>query len=129
MVARMTTYHVTAQWRGRRWDLRCDELPTVFSEVARLDRAAEEVREAIAFVADVDEASFDVVVRPALPEAYQTEAAAAEEARALAARANSDAAAHARAAARALADEGLTMREIGAVIGVSHQRVAQLLAA
>jgi predicted RNase H-like HicB family nuclease len=128
MVA-MTTYHVTARREGRWWALRCDELPGVFSQVARLDRAAEEVREAIAFVAEVPEDSFEIVVMPVLPEAYTVEAKLAEEARVMATRANSEAAAHARAAARALADAGLTVRDIGAVLGVSHQRAAQLLVA
>ena len=124
-----TTYHVTARREGRWWALRCDELPGVFSQVARLDKAADEVREAIAFVAEIPEDSFDVVVVPVLPAAYEVEARLAEEARALAATANSQAAVHARAAARALADAGLTVRDIGAIVGVSHQRAAQLLAA
>jgi predicted RNase H-like HicB family nuclease len=128
MVAVMATYHVTARREGRWWALRCEELPGVFSQVARLDKAADEVREAIAFVADIQDDSFDIVVTPVLPEAYRIETSQAEAARSLATQANQEAAAHARAAARALADAGLTVRDIGTVIGVSHQRAAQLLA-
>jgi len=125
----VTTYHVTARREGRWWALRCDELPGVFSQVARLDRAAREVREAIAFVAEVPLDSFEIEVAPVLPEAYTVESRKAEDARRLAAAANKEAAAHSRAAARALAEAGLTVRDIGAVIGVSHQRAAQLLVA
>ena len=125
----MNTYHVTATRQGRVWMLRCDELPTMFSESVRLDRAAEICREAIAFVADVPEDSFHIEVRPILPEAYDLEVARARRARELAASANAEAAEHSRAAARELAAAGLTTRDIGAVMGISHQRSAQLLAA
>jgi len=121
-------YHVTATREGRLWALRCEELPTVFSQAARLDQVEDVVREAIAFVADVPEDSVDIEVTPALPDAYADELRAADAQRAAAQEANSAAAAHSRAAARVLAEAGLSVRDIGAVMGVSHQRAAQLLA-
>ena len=42
--------------------------------------------------------------------------------------ANEEASRLRREAARALHDQGLPMRDVGALIGVSHQRVHQLLA-
>ena len=125
----MTTYHVTATRRGRVWELRCSELPTMWSEAVRLDQVEDTVREAIAFVADVPEDSFGIEVQPILPDVYSLEEARARKAREVATRANSEAAQHSRAAARALADAGLTVRDIGTVMGISHQRSAQLLAA
>ena len=126
-MAEVTTYDVTATRRGRVWELRCPQLPTVWSETTRLDQAEDTVREAIAFVADIPEDSFTIQVHPVLPQSYSLEQTAAQTARETAARANTEAAQHSRAAARALAEAGLTVRDIGAVMGISHQRSAQLL--
>jgi hypothetical protein len=76
---------------------------------------------------DVPEDSFDVVLSPHLPE--RTELAVDELRRRkgqadAAQRAASEAAV---AAAEALVGAGLTVRDAGRVLGVSHQRVAQLL--
>ncbi len=125
----MTTYHVTATRHGKSWLLECDELPTIISHANRLDQAADTIREAIAFVADVPEDSFTIELNPVLPEVYSLAEARARIARETALAANSEAARESRIAARALADEGWTVRDIGTVMGVSHQRAAQLLAA
>ena len=100
----MITYHVTATRSGRWWALQCVEHPGALSQVSRLDQAADMIREAIAFVAEQDPASFDIEVQPALPEAYAREAAAAAERREVARAANAAAAERARKAARVLAD-------------------------
>ncbi|MDR0783331.1 MAG: hypothetical protein LBE83_06190 [Propionibacteriaceae bacterium] len=125
----MTTYQVTATRRGRVWDLRCPELPTMWSEATRLDQVEDTVREAIAFVAAIPEDSFAIEVCPVLPEAYSLEEARAKRAREAASLANTQAAQHSRAAAHALADAGLAVRDIGRIMGVSHQRAHQLIAA
>lgn len=118
---------VTAE-RGRRWwVLECAEAGAV-SQVKRLSQADAEMREALAHQLGLPEHAFEIDVVPTLPDAYVTQAAAAAEARRVAQEANARAARHARAAARALADAGLTVRDIGSVMGVSHQRAAQLLA-
>lgn len=121
-------YHVTAIREGRWWALRCEELPGVFTQAVRLDQVEDLVREAIAFVADVPTESFEIEVTPALPDAYTDELRAANEQRAVAQEANSAAAAHSRAAAKVLAEAGLSLRDIASVMGISFQRVAQLLA-
>ena len=124
----MTTYRVDATRRGRVWELRCPELPTMWSEATRLDQVEAVVREAIAFVADVPPDSFSIDVHPVLPDTFVVEAARSREARERATIANAEAARAARAAAHALADAGLTVRDIGTIMGVSHQRSAQLVA-
>jgi hypothetical protein len=124
----MTTYHVEATRQGRWWALQCLELPSAFSQVTRLDKAAETIREAIAFVAQVAADSFEIEIIPKVPDSYTSEVRAAEQARALASSANRQAADHSRAAARALAKAGFTLRDIGVVMGISHQRAAQLVA-
>lgn len=124
-----TVYHVTATRVGRWWALECVEHPAATSQVTRLEKAQDMMREAIAFVADVPQDSFDVMVTPVLPDEYAVQAGAAERSRDAARAANTQAATHARCAAHVLSDAGLTVRDIGTVMGVSHQRAAQLLAA
>lgn len=123
----VTRYTVTAE-RGRRWwVLQCVEHPGAISEVARLDQAPTAMREAIAFVAQVDPSDVEVDLRPVVPDAVGSHVRAAARLREEAHRANREAAAEARAAARVLRDAGLSVRDVGTVLGVSHQRAHQLL--
>jgi hypothetical protein len=127
MVA-MTRYTVTAE-RGRRWwSLQCVEHPGALSEVARLDQADDAMREAIAFVAQVDPGSIEIDLRPAVPDEVGGHVRAAAHFREQAQRANREAARESRAAARVLREAGLSVRDVGTVLGVSHQRAHQLLA-
>ncbi|WP_195393498.1 hypothetical protein [Actinomyces urogenitalis] len=124
----MRTFTVTAErGRGDWWVLEAPEVGAV-SQVRRLDQAEEEMREAIAYLASLpqDEVAVDLV--PVLPEAYTSAAAEAEELRRAAAEATRAAAEASRAAARSLREAGLTLRDVGTVMGVSHQRAAQLVA-
>lgn len=120
------TVTVTAERGTAWWALECAEAGSV-SQCKRLDQAAHEMREAIAHQLGLAEDDFEIEVVPILPTIYQAEADAAEAARAAAREANSAAAAHSRAAARALAEAGLSMRDVGAVMGISYQRAAQLI--
>ncbi|HEY9312984.1 hypothetical protein [Williamsia sp.] len=63
-----------------------------------------------------------------LPDDVQEQLHRAEERQQDATRANSEAAEARRAAARLLHDKGLTYRDVGGVLGISHQRAAQLIA-
>jgi hypothetical protein len=121
------TVTVTAERGTGWWVLECAEAGSV-SQCKRLDQAADEMREAIAHQMGLPVDGFDIEVVPVLPIGYRREVVAAEEARGAAQAANAAAAAHSRAAARALADAGLTVRDVGTVMGISHQRAAQLVA-
>ncbi|PSL08190.1 hypothetical protein CLV30_101157 [Haloactinopolyspora alba] len=124
----MTTYTATATRSGKWWVVQCDQYPGAISQVARLAQAAEVHREAIAFVAGVDESQVEVEVRPVLPDDVEDHLTHAAELREAAARANSGAAKEVRTAARSLREAGLTVRDIGTVLGVSYQRAHQLTA-
>lgn len=123
----MTRYTATARRDGRWWVIQCDQLPGALSQVARLDHAEEVHREAIAFVADVDESEVEVEVRPQLAPELAEELRAAEELAEQSAELDKRAREMRRHAARKLADAGMTVRDVGAVLGVSYQRAHQLL--
>lgn len=123
----VTRYTVTAE-RGRRWwVLQCVEHPGAISEVARLDQARDAMREVIAFVAQVDPAEVEIDLRPTVPDEVGAHVRTAARLREEAHRANREAAAESRAAARVLREAGLSVRDVGTVLGVSHQRAHQLL--
>ncbi|HOA27801.1 MAG TPA: hypothetical protein PKY27_06405 [Arachnia sp.] len=119
-------FQVTAERGNGVWVLESD-LGAV-SQVRRLDQAADEMREALAYLAGLPEEEVEVEVVPVLPTAYIEAARRSEELRAAAAAAQQEAAASAREAARALLAAGLSTRDAALVMGVSHQRVAQLAA-
>jgi len=126
MVEVMTTLHVTATKNRRGWTLVGVEYGAV-SEVARLDQAADDMREPLAYLSGLPEAEFDIQVTPVIPQQFRVEMAEAERLRGEADRARSAAAEHARKAAHVLAAAGLSMRDIGTVMGVSYQRAHQLV--
>jgi hypothetical protein len=64
-----------------------------------------------------------------IPEPMREIVEEATAARSTAARAQETAARLTRQAARQLVEEGLTVRDAGVLLGVSHQRIAQLLQA
>lgn len=127
MVAQVSTLTITAQRGLRHWVLQCVEHPGAISEVARLDQAEVAMREAIAFVAEIPGDSFELEVIPVVPESVAEHLAMADRLRQEASRANSAAALEVRTAARELQSAGLSMRDVGTVLGVSHQRVHQLI--
>ena len=120
------TFTVTAErGRGPWWVTECAEVGAV-SQVRRLDQTADDIREAIAYLSGLPEDSFDLEVAPVLPDAFWEAMRGAEDQRAAAAAANRAAAELNQRAARVLRDEGLTLRDVGHLMGVSHQRAAQL---
>lgn len=120
------TFTVTAErGRGPWWVTECAEVGAV-SQVRRLDQAADDIREAIAYLSGLPEDSFDIEVTPVLPDAFWEALRAAQGQRDVAAAANRAAAELNQRAARVLRDEGLTLRDVGHLMGVSHQRAAQL---
>ena len=100
----------------------------MFSQARRLDQVEDRAREALALLLDIPESEvgkLDVqVILPASAEAILEELTAAQ---AVADEAVSDTARIRPADAQALRGEGLTLRDIGHLLGVSDQRVHQML--
>ncbi len=122
-------YRVEVIRSGGWWAITVPALGGVFSQAKRLDQVEDSAREAISLMLDVDGSdvgALDIIVTPppsaaALLEAFEESTAVAEEAARVAE-------ATRREVAELLRAEGLPLRDVGALIGVSHQRVSQLLA-
>lgn len=97
------------------------------TQARRLDQAEIMVREAIALMLEVSEDSFTVVVEPRLSDGTDEAVDELRRRKGQADAAQKAAREAAVQAATALVDEGLTVRDAGRVLGVSYQRVAQLL--
>jgi hypothetical protein len=119
-------YRVTALRDERWWLLRVTELDVV-TQTRRLARAEWTARDLIATWLGADRESFDVEVVPAVgDEAIDRLIGEAVEARAVAARQSSRASALTDQVVERLVAKGVPMRDIGEMLGISHQRVAQL---
>lgn len=122
----MSRYTVTAERSSKWWVLQAVEAPGAITQVSRLDQA-DTIREAIAFVTGEPEAEITITVVPVLAAVAQAHIERAYELRELAESSNREAAIETRAAARALKDAGLTLRDVGSIMDVSYQRAHQLV--
>lgn len=123
----MREFTSTARKDGRWWVVQCDQHPGAISQVARLDQAQEHQREAIAFVVDQPVETIAVTVRAVLDPAITVELEKADRLRGEAESTAELSAQLRRQAALAMKAAGLTVRDIGTVLHVSHQRAHQLL--
>jgi predicted RNase H-like HicB family nuclease len=126
----MKTYTVVAErdeagW----WAVRVLELPGVLTQARRLDQVEKFAREAIDLAVSVGHApkgKYAVQIDPRVS-GFGDDLAAVRAVRMDAERLQTEAAERTRVIARRLAQRGLTVRDIGAALGVSHQRAAQLV--
>ena len=125
----MTTYTVSVTREGRWWIVRAPEIDQV-TQARRLSEVTKAARELIAVTLDIPMSTVSVLVRvervgdiedvTGRAEAIRGEHARADE---LARRAHDES----RELARQLAGAHIPMRDIGELLGVSHQRVHQLI--
>lgn len=107
------------------WIADAPEVPGAHTFARRLDQISERIAEAIAVALDVGDVDvkLDVHLSPELEEAVS----GAHESRESAELAAHNARDATRRAARALLAADFSRRDAGAVLGISHQRVDQLL--
>ena len=122
----MRTVTVTAQRGTTAWVLECPEAGAV-GQCRRLSQADAEMREAIAPQLGLGVDEFEIHLDVALTAESLALVARVAELRHQAAAAAAEASEVQRAAARALAAQKLSVRDIGEVMGLSFQRVSQLL--
>ena len=122
-------YAVTAERDGPRWFQRVDELPGAFSQVRRLDTADGMARDANAAFLDVAPDSFDMAIEVRLSANLQRDVAGVVDLRnAIDPTEREYAQRTLRLATRLVKSEGMTVREVGHLLGLSYQRVSQLVA-
>jgi hypothetical protein len=122
-----TIYRVTATRAGEWWALEVPGIPGASSRARRLDQAEGAARAAIALLLDVPADSFVVEVEPELEGSSGELLHVARIARERAELAQEEARATTIAAVQTFAGQGMTVRDIGRLIGVSHQQAAKLL--
>ena len=121
-------FQVKAQRSGDWWALSVDGMPGVHSQARVLAKAESAVKEAIALVHDWDPDEFAVVVNPELPAGVLSRVIESRRMVADAERQQHEAAIASREVAKALLASGLSQRDAAYVMGVSFQRVNQLVA-
>lgn len=127
--AASASYRVEATRSGDWWAITIPELPGAFSQCKRLDQIEAMAREVIALMLDVDAADVDgIAVEVQLPDQLADDLAALQRTERLADDARQAATDAQHLAAEQLRSAGLSVRDIGRLIGVSHQRVSQILA-
>jgi DNA-directed RNA polymerase specialized sigma subunit len=122
----MTRYHATASPVGRFWHIEVREIARATqarhaSEIPAMARDLVEIM--------TGEANVDLEVEYVLPSEIEEHRRRAAALRREELRLRQEAARELRAAAAALRQQGLTLADVGTVLGVSHQRASQLLAA
>ena len=120
------THRAVAERDGAWWAIRVPELRGVYSQARRLADVEAMARDAIALVLDVAPNSFDVSVEPVLGSDAAELVGQALAGRLEAERAARRASEQLRAAIDRLASSGLTVRDIATLLGLSHQRIAQV---
>jgi len=116
-----------AERSGGWWAARVPELPGVFTQARRLDQVPAMVADAAGAFLDIPAEKVDVQVQPKLDLDVTRRLEEARRERLCADELALAAADKLRQVARALANDGLSERDIGSILGVSHQRAHQLL--
>lgn len=119
-------YRAVAERDGSWWAIRVRELRGVYSQARRLADVEAMARDAIALVLDIAPNSFDVSVEPVLGSDIAELVDQALAGRLEAERAAHRASEQLRAVVDRLAASGLTVRDIAHLLGLSHQRIAQV---
>ena len=124
----MKTYRVDVV-RDEGWWIMHARIPRtiIYSQAKRVDDVEPMIRDAIAGVLDVDSESFAIELTFVLDSDVLDQVARAREVSLEAAEVQKRASRESRAAVQALRKEGLTLKEAGYFLGVTPQRVAQLL--
>ena len=125
---RAATHTVTVRRSGDWWSITIDDVPGAFTQARRLDQVEIMARDVIGLMLDVPTDSFDVNLNVHLPPQAEDETRRVAKARQELVDAQAAFSDATRTAAKTLTARcGLTVRDAGRVLGLSHQRVDQLL--
>lgn len=120
-------YIVRAERDGGWWGIDVPEVEGAFSQARRIDQVEEMAREVVSLLLDIGPDTFDIKLDVvAVPAEWADWIEGVNEAKTVAAAAEQAASSRIREVARALKAAGLPVRDVGALLGVSAQRVSQL---
>ena len=120
-------YHARAERDGRFWLIHVAEIDR-YTQARSLGEIQEMAADLVASMEDVDPAAVEVEIETVLPASVRRHLSRAEGFRREAYEQNALAAQESREAARELVGEyRLTLREAGTLLGISRQRVQQLV--
>ncbi len=122
----VNSYTAVASRGERYWLVHLPEIDQ-YTQARNLDEVEPMARDLIALWKEVPEDSFQLSVRVDLPDDVLYRLELARKYTNEAARAQSEAARERRDAAKELKRAGMTVRDIGKALGVSHQRAQQLV--
>ena len=120
-------YTARARRSGSWWAIDVPELSGVYSQARRLDRVESMARDAIALFLDVDPATLEIRVETNLPSELRRDVDAVGRLRAEADRLQAESSGAMRHLTQELLGRGLSERDAAAILGISHQRVSQLV--
>jgi predicted transcriptional regulator len=124
----MKKYQVRAARSGQWWSIEASvPRASVWTQARRIDQIEATVREAIALALDVAPDSFEISVHIEIPEDLRADVEIASVVATIAEIAQDAATVARRVVALKLQDQGLTVRDIGQVLGLSSQRISQLI--
>ena len=121
----MNTYTALVSRDGKFWHIEVPEIDRV-TQARTINEVDDMARELIAIMTGAEPGAVGLDVRIQLPDSVEAHLSEVERARDAEAEARSRAATELRAAAAELKNAGLSVRELGAVLGVSYQRASQL---
>lgn len=119
------TYHAIAERDDRFWLVHVPEVQR-HTQARTVDEIEPMARDLIAIMTGAPPDAIDVEVTVELPASVQAKLDRVEQARTTERTARADAAAELRSAADELKRSGMSVRELGRVLGVSYQRASQL---
>lgn len=125
-MAELRTYHTEVTRDGKFWLIRVAEIGRS-TQALRYKDVPIMAGELIEIMEGPGSEDYELDIRVHFPSTVQDHLARAEVLRVEAGRKQAEAAAESRAAVRELLAEGLSQREAGAVLGLSFQRVSQLV--
>lgn len=127
MVATVNRYTARVKRDGKFWLIHVPEIDR-HTQARNLREIEPMARDLVTVMTDVEPDSFAIDVQIELPASVRGHLAEAERARKAEAEARQHAAAELRAAAAELKAAEIPLRDLGKLLGVSHQRAGQLTA-
>jgi predicted RNase H-like HicB family nuclease len=120
----MTTVTAHAYRSGDWWAVEVPEVPGLFTQAKRLEQVPAMVKDAAGLLGAGD---VEVTVVPHLPDAVQAKLDQAKAQAAEAVRVQQESSRTSREVAAELRKSGLSVRDSAAILGVSAQRISQLV--